>query len=796
MAYEVPIEELRNICHPQDLDFSSTDQVEPLMGILGQERALQALRFGLAIQSDGFNVYVAGRPGTGRTKAVMSFLEELAKDRPTPPDWCYVNNFRDPYHPKAVCLPAGQAKRFRNDMETLISEIRLRIPLAFESEQYAKRRETVKKTFEEQRQHILTQLDQTVQQMGFRIQITSAGLMLVPTKDGRPLSEQEFAALTEEQRQQIIAKRIAADAEVNTAMKQAHLAEKKSQEQLREIDHETALFVVRPLIEDLKEKYKTSSDVVSYLVEVQDSILQDLAKFRGEEEPQPASSAAAPGATAFFRKYGVNIMVDNSELQGVPVLTEFNLTYYNLFGRIEREAEFGAFVTDFTMLKSGALHRANGGYLVLPVEPLLDNPITWDGLKRALSSKQINIEDVSERLGAVPVKSVRPEPIPLNVKVILIGDPRSYYLLYNLDPDFSELFKVKADFDVRMERNAENVRAYIAFISGLCRKEGLRHFRREAAAKIVEYGSVLAGEQRKLSTHFAQIADVVREASLYAEQDNAQYVTEEHVRKAIEARIHRSDMLQQHIRESMLEETILVATEGETPGQVNGLSVLSLGDYQFGYPTRITATIGLGRDGVLDIEREAKLGGPVHIKGVLILSGYLTRQYAQDKPLALSARLVFEQSYQEVEGDSASSAELYALLSALAELPIQQGIAVTGSINQWGQLQSVGGINEKIEGFFDLCVAKGLNGKQGVIIPKSNVKNLMLKEAVIEAVQQGLFHVYAVENVDQGLEILTGIPAGSRDADGKFPEGSMHARVDARLRKLSEDLHRFGEAGD
>jgi len=796
MAYEVPVEELRNICDPQDLNFSTTDQVEPLVGILGQERALQALRFGLTIQSDGFNVYVAGRPGTGRTKAVMSFLEEIARDKPTPSDWCYVNNFRDPYRPKAIQLPAGQAKQFRLDMETLIGEIRKRLPTAFESEQYTKRREAVAKAFEEQRQQILTQLDQAVQQMGFRIQIAPAGLMLVPIKNGKPMSEQDFTSLSEEQRQQIFAKRIAADTEVNTAMKQVHLAEKKSQEQLQELDRETSLFVISPLIEDLKEKYKASADVVSYLEEVQNSILQNLARFRGEEEPQAASPTSSPGAATFFRQYEVNVMVDNSALHGAPVLTEINLTYHNLFGRIEREAEFGALVTDFTMLKAGALHRANGGYLVLPVEPLLDNPITWDGLKRALSSKQITIEDVSERLGAIPVKSVRPEPITLHVKVILIGDPHSYYLLYSLDPDFSELFKVKADFDVRMERNPDNVRAYVAFISGLCRKEGLHHFRREAAAKIVEYGSALAEDQRKLSTHFAQIADVVREASLYAEQDHAEYVTVEHVQKAIDARIRRSDMLQQHIRESMLDGTLIIDTDGEVPGQVNGLSVLTLGDYQFGYPTRITATIGLGRDGVLDIEREAKLGGPVHTKGVLILSGYLTRQYAQDKPLTLSARLVFEQSYQEVEGDSASSAELYALLSALAELPIRQGIAVTGSINQWGQLQAVGGINEKIEGFFDLCAAKGLTGKQGVIIPQSNVKNLMLKEAVLEAVSKGLFHVYAVENVDQGLEILTGVAAGSRGADGKFPDGSVHAKVDARLRKLAEDLHNFGKAED
>ena len=484
-------------------------------------------------------------------------------------------------------------------------------------------------------------------------------------------------------------------------------------------------------------------------------------------------------------------MVDNSEVQGAPVLIELNVTYNNLFGRIEREAAFGALVTDFTMLKAGALHRANGGYLVLPVAGLLANPLAWDGLKRALRSRQISIEDVAERTGAVPVKSVRPEPIPLKVKVILIGDPSSYHFLYHADPDLEELFKVKAHFDVSMDRNPENVHAYVAFFSALCRKENLRPLQRDAAARLVEYGSFLVEDQEQLSTHFAQIADIVREANLYAGQDSAAHITREHVQRAIDERVHRSDMLQQRLREDMLKGTTLIDTDAAVVGQVNGLSVLSLGDYEFGFPTRITATVGLGREGVLDIDREADLDGPVHTKGVLTLSGYLIHQYAQDKPLTLSAHLTFEQSYNEVDGDSASSSELYALLSALAELPIQQGIAVTGSVNQHGQVQAIGAVNEKLEGFFELCKARGLTGRQAVIIPRSNVRNLMLNEELVRAVQAGMFHVYAVESVDQGITILTGVEAGVRAADGQYPPGTVHARVDARLRALVKGIEEF-----
>jgi lon-related putative ATP-dependent protease len=793
MDYEVPIDKLRNACDPQEFGFAATDSVEPLVGIVGQERALRALRFGLSMENEGFNIYVAGWPGSGRTSAVMSFLGEVAKRKPTPPDWCYVNNFADPYYPKAIRLSPGQGRQFSHDVHTLISEIRDRIPLAFESEQYTQKREAVLGALEQQRQAILAAAERVAQQKGFTIQTSPSGLALVPLKDGRAVTEEEFVALGEEKRKEIASQRTLAESEVGVAMKQARLPEKRAEERLQEMDREVALSAIRPLVNELKDKYQASADVVSYLAAVQDSVQDNLSAFQDQEQEEPASPESEASAATFWRQYEVNVMVDHSEVQGAPVLIELNVTYYNLFGRIEREAEFGALVTDFTMLKAGALHRANGGYIVLPVEGLLTNAQAWDGLKRALRSQQISIEDVAEQTGTVAVKSVRPEPIPLQVKVILIGDPTSYSFLYHSDPDLEELFKVKAHFDVSMKRTPENVHAYVAFFSTLCRKESLRPLRRDAAARLIEYGSWLAEDQEELSTHFARIADTVREANLYAGQDGAAHITRQHIQKAIDERVHRSDMLQQHMREEMLKGAMLIDTDGAVVGQVNGLTVLSMGDYEFGYPTRITAAAGQGRDGVLDIDREADLDGPVHTKGVLTLSGYLLQKYAQDKPLTLSAHLTFEQSYDEVEGDSASSSELYALLSALADLPIQQGIAVTGSVNQHGQVQAIGAVNEKVEGFFDLCKARGLTGRQGVVIPESNVRNLMLKEEVVTAARDGMFHVYAVQSVDQGLAILTGVEAGVRAADGQYPSGTVHAKVDARLCALVRGIEEFGK---
>lgn len=795
MAFEVPIEKLHRVCDDQDLNFSTTGEIAPLVGILGQERALRALQFGLGTRSEGFNVYVAGSPGTGRTTAVMAYLQGMAKQQPVPSDWCYVNNFRDPYHPHAMRLSPGQATRLRVDMEALVAELRRRIPLLFEDEQYAEKRNAVTVTLQEQRQKILAGLAQVAQQAGFLIEASSAGLALVPLKDGRPLSDEEFAALDEPQRQEILTRRLGLEAQVDVATKQVRLAERRIQEQVQALDHEMALIALRPAIAELKDKYATSADVLVYLDAVQTDILDQLAAFQGEENAA-ASEDAGPSPAEFFRRYAVNALVDNSESMGAPVLTEDNPSYDNLFGRIEREAEFGALITDFTMLKGGTLQRANGGYLVLPAEHLIEDSFAWVSLKRALRSGLIGIEDASERTGGVPVKSVRPEPVPLDIKIILIGDPQTYYVLYDEDPDFRELFKVKADFDTRMQRTSEHVRAYLGFVSALCQRERLRPVQRAAAAKIVEYSSRLAEDQEQLSTHFAQVADILREADYYAVQDDLPQITYEHVQKAIAERVYRSDMLQQELRKDVDDGTLLIDTTGTATGQVNGLSVLEMGDYAFGFPTRITATIGMGKEGVVDIEREARLGGSIHTKGVLILSGLLHNHYAQDKPLNLSAHIVFEQSYSDVDGDSASTAELYALLSRLAGLPLKQGLAITGSVNQCGQVQAIGGVNEKVEGFFAVCQARGLTGEQGVIIPSSNVRNLMLKEDVVEAVRTGAFHVYAVDSIDQGMELLSGVPAGTRNPDGQYPDGTFHARVDTRLRQLAEDLEHFGDEDD
>jgi len=627
------------------------------------------------------------------------------------------------------------------------------------------------------------------------------GLLIVPVKEGKPLSEEEFMALSPEVKEEVLQKRESLQEELKRAMRQVRGLDKQANEVLQKLDQEVVLYAVGPPVSELSEKYEALPEVVAYFKAVRDDIVENLSLFRGEAEARPTSPLPMPGTADLpFRKYEVNVVVDNSELEGAPVVMELNPTYNNLFGRIEKEAQFGALITDFTMIRGGSLHRANGGYLVLPAEEVLRNPFSWDSLKRAVRSEEIAVEEAGERLGFVTTKSLRPESIPLDAKVVLIGQPAPYHLLYTWDEDFSELFKVKADFDTRMDRTDENTRDYAGFVCTLCVEEGLKHLAASALAKIVEHSSRLAEDQEKLSARFGEISDIIREASFYATQDDATYVTAVHVQKAIEEKFYRSNLIQERVNEMIERGTVMIEVAGEEVGQVNGLSVSGWGDIAFGQPSRITVSIGLGREGLMDIEREAKLGGPIHTKGVMILGGYLVEKYAQDKPLSLSARLVFEQSYSGVEGDSASSTELYALLSGLSSLPIKQGIAVTGSINQKGEVQAIGGVNEKIEGFFETCKAKGLTGEQGVLIPESNVQNLMLKEEVVKAVREGKFHIWAVETVDEGIEILTGVKAGVKTEDATsscirsgFEEDSVNDLVDKRLRELAEMIRDFGK---
>ncbi len=791
---EVSPEQARRRCNPEALGFELTSEIPPADVIIGQERAINALKFGLEIQKAGFNIYAAGSPGTGKTTAVNNFLQKVAKEKPTPPDWCYVYNFQDPYQPRAIDLRPGQGREFRNDMQDLVREARRSIQQAFESEEYRKKKESIIDGLKRKQEEILSNVAKVAQQNQFLLQTTPVGFALVPLFSGKPMTDQQFMTLSPKTREEIQKKREELGELLENALREIHQMEKDAMQELKDLDDRITLHALRHPMEDIREKYKSNEKILAYLKEVEDDMVKNLDRFRAQ--PAPQQQPPAPGLTpeqTFWRRYEVNLIVDNSELKGAPVVMELNPTYNNLFGRLEKEASLGTLHTDFTLIKPGAMHKANGGYLVLEVPEVLSNLFSWDGLKRALRNRQIIIEEMGERLGFVATKGLRPAPIPLDIKVILIGDPRIYYLLYNFDDDFNELFKVKADFSEEMPFSKEHVQEYAAFISSMVEKEGLLPFTAEAVAKIVEQGGRAVQDQKKLSAKFSLIADLVREATFWAQSDNSKVVDGRHVEKAVKEKIYRSNLIEERLREMTLRGFIKIDTEGKAVGQVNGLSVIDLGDYSFGKPTRITASLGVGRAGVVDIEREVELAGPIYSKGVMILEGFLHQRYAQDKPLTLSSRLVFEQSYSEVEGDSASSAELYALLSRLSGLPIRQDMAVTGSINQRGEIQAIGGVNEKVEGFFDICKIRGLTGSQGVIIPSSNVENLMLREDVVEALKEGKFHIYAVDTVDEGIEILTGVPAGEPDESGNYPPDTVNGRVNAKLAELAERLQEFGK---
>ena len=795
MSTELTPERLRRTCDPGSLECTSTVDLTALETIIGQDRAVKSLQFGLGIKEPGFNIYVSGLPGTGRTTAVRGFLQELARKRPVPDDWCYVHSFSDPYRPQTLRLPAGQARQFQADMKSLVTIARRDVRAAFESDEYAAHRQELDQASQRQKEEVFGQLNNTARERGFQLESTAMGLRIVPVLQDKPLSEEEFAALVEAERETIVQKSEKLQVQIEAAIRQAKRLERSASESLGELDQNVARYALGLLTGEMKERYAGIEQVLAYLDQVQEDMLQHLDQFKGDSEEQTATPSSRPESQEdIFRRYEVNVLVDNAGQKGAPVITEMNPTYPNLFGRIEQEMQFGVLVTDFTLIRGGALHRANGGYLVLPVEEMLRNPFTWDALKRGLGNRQITIEDMSERLGFASTKSLQPAPIPLEVKVVLIGQPEVYYVLRAYDEYFSELFKVKAEFDTQMDRTDASIRHYASFACTVCSNEGLRHLDTTALAKVVEHGSRLVEDQEKLSTHFGQIADIIREASYYATQEDAPLVSARHVTKAIEECYYRSGLVQARIQEMIRRGTILIDVTGQCVGQVNGLSVIALGDISFGQPSRITASVALGREGLIDIEREAKLGGPIHTKGVMILAGFLAGRYAQDEPLSLTARLVFEQSYSGVEGDSASSTELYALLSSLSGLPIKQGIAVTGSVNQKGQVQAIGGVNEKIEGFYDVCKAQGLTGEQGVLIPEANVTNLMLKEEVVEAVGAGRFHVWSARTIDEGIEILTGVPAGEKQADGAYPEGSINSLVDRRLRELAKALQDSGAA--
>ncbi|NQW22455.1 MAG: AAA family ATPase [SAR202 cluster bacterium] len=792
---ELTADKLRRTFDLSAMEFDTTEQIEPIEGIVGQERALRALQTGLGIRNSGFNIYVSGPPGTGKMTTVTTFLKELASGQKTPQDWVYLNNFDDVSKPTACGLPAGQGRELKHDMKDLMDRISGAISRAFESDEFGKKRDEIVREVHRKKDEALEALNRHAAAAGFTLHQMPFGFLIVPEREGQPIGDLELVALPAQEQEELQRRRQGLQDELRTVQNQLREPERAANEKLRELDRQVVNLILDQYMAEVRAKYGEFGKVVIYLDAVGKDIVDDIDTFKsGRTNVQGGSSSRQmllPEAPS--RKYDVNVLVDNSQLKGTPVVLELNPTYNNLFGRIEREAHLGTLYTDFTMVQPGAIHRANGGYLVLQVEDVLKNAFSWDSLKRALTSHQIEMEDMADRLGFGGGRSLRPHPTPLDLKVVLLGRPLIYYLLHAYDPDFSQLFKIKADFDTQMDASPDNIQEFLGLLSNFCRQEGLKPLDKGAAARTVEHASRLAEDQEKLSTHFGSLADVLKEADFLASQDNAEKVTLSHIEKALEEKVHRSNLIQMRIQEMIAQGTILVDTQGQACGQVNGISVISLGDHYFGRPSRITATVGPGGQGIVDIEREVELGGPVHSKGVYIIGGYLAHKYARDMVLSIAARIVFEQSYSGVEGDSASSAELFAILSELAGLPINQGIAVTGSVNQHGEAQPIGAVNEKIEGFFDMCKVLGLTRNQGVIIPKGNVRHLMLRKDVVEAVSAAKFHIWAIANVDEGMEILTGTPAGVARLDGTFPEHTVNHLVQNRLWEFTEQMKNIPE---
>lgn len=775
--------------------FETTDQLQDPAGIIGQPRAVEAVQFGIGMERQGYNIFALGSVGVGKHSIVGQFFEQHAANEPVPSDWCYVHNFLEPHKPQALCLSPGKGAELRQDMAQLVEVLRTDLSAAFDSEEYRTRRQVIEEELKERQEGVFNQIQEQAQERGLALLQTPSGLAMAPVRDGQVLSPDDVQKLSKEEQQRMEADVEQLQEALQKAVQQFPRWQRETRDRVKALDGEIADAAIGGHIDESCAKYVGLPAVERYLNAVRQDVIDHVQDFLPQEEEGQSSSVLSEAGddAALFqaelplsRRYQVNVLVDHSGLQGAPVIYEDNPTYQNLVGRVEHISQMGALLTDFSLIKPGALHRANGGYLILDARKVLLEPYVWEELKRALQARQIQIGALGQTLNVVSTISLEPEPIPLDVKVALLGDSTLYYTLYEADPDFDELFKVQADFEDEMERTPENQGLYANLIGTMIRQAELRPFDREAVARIIEHSSRLAGDASKLSTRMRVIANLVREADYWAGQAGRGVASAADVQRAIDAQVYRSDRVRERMLEDILRGTILIDTDGSQVGQVNGLSVLQLGNFSFGQPSRITARVRLGKGEVIDIEREVELSGPIHSKGVLILSGFLGARYAADRPLSLSASLVFEQSYSGVEGDSASSAELYALLSAIADVPINQSLAVTGSVNQHGQVQAIGGVNEKIEGFFDVCRARGLTGTQGVLIPASNVKHLMLRHDVVEAVATGQFQVYAVETIDQGIELLTGVPAGERNRAGNYPKGSINYRVESRLAELAK----------
>ncbi|HPA14671.1 MAG TPA: AAA family ATPase [Desulfobacterales bacterium] len=793
---EVSVNQLRPFVDPDSLPCENTASLEPLeKGVVGQNRGVDAIQFGIGLKGDGYNIFIAGPPKAGLTYIAKTFLKERARQQPVPPDWCYVYNFKEPDKPNCLKLRAGLGKELKKDMEDLIKTLQAKISEVFDSDDYHAREKELNQAFQKIKAEIEAELAPVAKEKGFVIQFSQLGIVLIPlNKEGQPMSQEDLNKLGDEEKKDLRERSEEIQDKMKEAIKRIREAESEFKEKHKKLDNQIALFVVEHLMERCLEKYQDEPDVMKFVKDTQEDILKNIDDFKKiQEESQQAGSFHAPPKGGTFRKYEVNLLIDNSKTEGAPVVIESNPAYPNLFGTIEKQAWLGALFTDFTMIKPGALHKANGGYLVMKALDLLKWYLSYEALKLALGQKEIKIEDPAELFGLLSTRTIRPKPIPLDVKIVLTGSPHIYELLYIFDERFQKFFKVKAHLDDRMDREETAINQFVRMMSRFCSEQNIRHVDRTGIARFLEYSMERTEDRDKLSLELGDICDLLKEADYFAGLENAPFIRKKHVDDAIEKRIYRASLVEERVKDLVKKDILWVETTGSKVGQVNGLSVLMTGDHEFGKPNRITATVSVGRKGVVAIERESELSGKIHTKGVMILSSFLRERFAHNKPISVTASLCFEQSYGMVEGDSASSTELYAILSALSGFPIRQGIAVTGSVSQKGEIQPVGGVTRKIEGFFDICKHKGLTGDQGVLIPEKNIRNLMLKQEVVDAVRSGHFHIWPIFSIEEGVEILTGVEAGRLQADGTYPSGTVFRKADERLQEIAKIVKEFGK---
>ncbi len=779
--YEVKTADLRCICDPRVFKFKNTSQIKPLNEVIGQKRAVQAIDFGLNMKSPGYNIFVTGLEGTGKSTIVKDIVTKHAKTLPGPDGWCLVNNFKDQFRPKAIAVSDGQAVQFSKTVNKLIEDLKKDLPAAFESKSYLKRLSVIKKRYSEKQNQLFQKIEKFAADKNLQIVKSENEFETIPVVDGKPLTTEDFTNLSkgkkaaiEENIRQIHSQIAIASVEVDKLKYALHT-------DIEKLMDETTLSIVKSRLEKIRSEFQDNRSILTHLAEVEQDIVENVNLFMPSEENNSGEkNIFASPQKSKLQRYRVNILTNQDLKKGAPVIFETNPTYHNVMGRIEKRAYMGTVTTDFTMVQAGSLLNANGGFLIMDMESLLKNPYVWEALKRALQTKCLYIEDITEETGFGTV-SLRPEPIPLELKVILLGSYDNFEVLQNYDPRFNKIFKVRADFDYEVQKSPDTVQQYARFIARVCKEEGLLPFTAKGVATIVEYGEKSVSDKNKLSIRFGPLLGILKEADYWARKNKARLISDKYVVKAFHEHRFRYNLYEEKIHDSYRDGTIMIDADGAVTGQVNGLAVYQIGDFSFGRPMRITAETFMGKAGVINIEREAKLSGKTHDKGVLILSGYLGRTFAQHNPLNLAISITFEQSYGGIDGDSASSTELYAILSSLAGIPVKQGIAVTGSVNQKGKIQAIGGVNHKIEGFFEVCKTKTLSGAQGVIIPRANTKNLMLRKEVVDAVKQHKFHVYQVSTVEEGIEILTGVPAGKPDKDGNYPKGTVFGAVQKKL---------------